>query len=380
MYEAVELQLEEESYYESVKSRIDENRFANHKLLREFLDGARRFRRNGQQKQQAEMESILSEGESWSSVEEDDGTLGSEIEKVDNDAIKDEISVDDTAFFREREVGNKDKVTMNHLPFYDFLNTKVKKTEQPIDIEPPPIHVHTERESLKENKADNASFLEKIREEPDWASSSEETDNDRSSGEFAASYSFNRNWSEMATRSIDNVFVPNVEESSSTVVSVASPPIPKKNELNDKEAKKKCTINGLFKNCLGKRDTRHHSLVQQSESKTSLPEPPIPKNNELNDKETKRKCTSKGLFKNFLGKRTSRRHSLIRQSESETSLPEYAPEYDPGYEPLVISKTESFKDQRVPFSAASVKSVACVAPLSSSFSGAKSHQDSEGER
>jgi hypothetical protein len=314
IYEAIELQLEEASYYESVKSRIDENRFVNRKLLREFL-GTRRFRRNDKQKQ-AEIESILSEGDSWSMIEEeDDDTLESEIKLERDDETKEETAAGTADFFGESGSTRMPKhKVMNHFPFFDFLNGKQKsrrtaaKTEQPTDNKPLPIHAPTEKESFEQDKT--TSFLEEVREEPEWACSAEEDDDDGSSG-VLASYSFNRNWSEMATRSVGHTFVP-TEEASSTVGSFASPLLPKNDEMTFKRPKKRQRSKVLFKNYLGKRTARHHISVQGSKSKT-----------------------------------------------------------------LIISKTESFKKECVPLAAASVRSVACMAQLSS-FS-IKSHQDSESD-
>lgn len=73
IYEAVELELEEVSYYESVKSSIEENKFQNRKLLREFL-GAKRFRRPivTKEERKAEIECLLSNGGEIVSTKEAD--------------------------------------------------------------------------------------------------------------------------------------------------------------------------------------------------------------------------------------------------------------------------------------------------------------------
>lgn len=206
-------------------------------MLREFL-GTRRFRRNDKQKQ-AEIESILSEGDSWSTIEEEDDTLESEMKEARDDETKEETAAGKADFFCESGSMPKHKV-MNHFPFFDFLNGKQKsrrtaaKTEQPTDNKPFPIHAPTEKESFEQDKT--TSFLEEVREEPEWACSGEEDDDDGSSG-VLESYSFNRNWSELATRSVDHTFVP-TEESSSTVGSFASPLLPKKDEVTFKRSKK----------------------------------------------------------------------------------------------------------------------------------------------
>jgi hypothetical protein len=199
-------------------------------------------------------------------IEEEDDAIESEIKEARDDETKEETAAGTADFFGESGSMPKHKV-INHFPFFDFLNGKQKIEEVP----PRPSNQQTINPSqfmrqLKKKVSSKTikttSFLEEVREEPEWAYSGEEDDDDGSSG-VLANYSFNRNWSELATRSVDHTFFP-TEESSSAVGSFASPLLPKKDEVTFKRPKKRQRSKVLFKNYLGKRTARRHISVQDS--------------------------------------------------------------------------------------------------------------------